>query len=164
MILAFSVILWAMMTYPHHDGQTPAEALRHSMAGQIGIAIEPLVKPLGYDWRIAIGLIGSFAAREIFVSTMSIVFNMTDAANIQSLVQAFHEARWPGGEPLFTPLVCLSLMFFYAFAMQCISSLVMTYRETNSWKWPALQLVYMTVLAYGVSFFIYQGGRLLGWQ
>lgn len=163
-ILAFSVVLWALMTYPHHDGQTQAEMLRHSLAGQIGIALEPLVKPLGFDWRIAIGLVGSLAAREIFVSTMSIVFNIADNNSVHSLVQAFQQATWPDGKPLFTPLVCLSLMFFYVFAMQCMSSLVMTYRETNSWKWPLFQLVYMTGLAYAISFVIYQGGQLLGWQ
>ncbi|MCR4337747.1 MAG: ferrous iron transport protein B [Candidatus Omnitrophica bacterium] len=161
-ILAISIILWALMTYPKHESMEAGEALRLSFAGQMGTMLEPVIKPLGYDWRIGIGLIGSFAAREVFVSTMSIVFNLGDDAEENTLREAFQKASWPDGEPLFTPLVCLSLMMFYIFALQCVSTIAVVYRETNSWRWPLFQFVYMAILAYMAAFLVYQGGRLLG--
>ncbi len=165
-ILGLSIILWALMTYPkHHDRVDPSENLKQSFAGQIGLTLEPLIKPLGFDWRIGIGLVGSFAAREVFVSTMNIVFNIGDnSEGPHSLTEAFQNARWSDGKILFTPLVCLSLMVFYVFAMQCLSTIAIVYRETNGWKWPIFQLVYMTLLAYLMSWIVFQGGRLLGWQ
>nr|MBP6343960.1 ferrous iron transport protein B [Candidatus Omnitrophota bacterium] len=163
-ILAMSVILWALMTYPKHPNLDGAEALKTSYAGQMGTAMEPLIKPLGYDWRIGIGLIGSFAAREVFVSTMSIVFNLGDEAEEGTLTEAFVSAQWPDGTPLFTPLVCLSLMIFYVFALQCTSTIAVVYRETNSWKWPLFQFVYMGILAYLAAFAVFQLGRLMGFH
>ena len=163
-ILAFSIVLWALMTYPRMPDASPGEALRHSLAGQAGVMLEPVIRPLGYDWRIGVGLIGSLAAREIFVSTMSIVFNINEQENVGSLRQAFAEATWPDQRPLFTPLVCLSLLIFYVFAMQCFSSLVVMYRETRTWRWPAFQFAYMTALAYVAALIVYQGGRLLGFH
>lgn len=163
-IVALSVVLWALMSYPHHDHLPPGQALQSSYAGQIGMALEPVLKPLGFDWRIGIGLLGSFTAREVFVSTMSIVFNIDEGADGgRSLLDAFHQALWPDGHPLFTPLTCLSLMVFFVFAMQCISSIAIVRRETNSWRWPLFQVFYMTSLAYLMSFLVFQGGRLLGW-
>src|SRR3989338_9065388 len=147
-ILAISVILWALMTYPKHPGVESSEALKMSFAGQAGTIMEPMIKPLGFDWRIGIGLIGSFAAREVFVSTMSIVFNLGDDAQETTLREAFQKASWPDGRPLFTPLVCLSLMIFYVFALQCASTVAVVYRETNSWRWPLFQFIYMAILAY----------------
>jgi ferrous iron transport protein B len=161
-ILALSIILWALMTYPKHPGVEEGEALKLSIAGQAGTMIEPIIKPLGYDWRIGIGLIGSFAAREVFVSTMSIVFNLGGDAQENTLREAFQKATWPDGSPLFTPLVCLSLMVFYVFALQCASTIAVVYRETNSWFWPLFQFVYMAILAYLASLAVYQGGQLLG--
>lgn len=161
-ILAMSILLWALMTYPKTPGVEEAEALRHSFAGRMGTAIEPAIKPLGYDWRIGIGLIGSFAAREVFVSTMNIVFNLGSAAEEGTLREAFAAAQWPDGRPLFTPLVCLSLMVFYVFALQCMSTIAVVHRETNSWVWPLFQFAYMAILAYLASFSVYQVGRLLG--
>ena len=161
-ILAISILLWALMTYPKFLGGEKGDALQHSFAGQAGTLLEPVIKPLGYDWRIGIGLIGSFAAREVFVSTMSIVFNLGDAAEENSLREAFAKAQWPDGKPLFTPLVCLSLMVFYVFALQCVSTIAIVYRETNSWQWPLFQFVYMAILAYWAALVVYQGGRLLG--
>jgi ferrous iron transport protein B len=161
-ILAMSIILWALMTYPKHPGLNESQSLKQSFAGQAGVALEPIIKPLGYDWRIGIGLIGSFAAREVFVSTMSIVFNLDKEAKEDTLREAFQKASWPDGKILFTPLVCLSLMLFYVFAMQCISTVVLVYRETNSWRWPLFQFVYMLILAYLSALIVYQGGRLLG--
>ncbi len=163
-ILVFSVVLWALMTYPKMPGASADEALRHSFAGRAGILLEPVIEPLGYDWRIGIGLIGSIAAREIFVSTMSIVFNINESEDGASLQKAFTGARWADGRVLFTPLTCMSLLVFYVFAMQCFSTLVVTRRETNSWRWPIFQCAYMTFIAYVVALAVYQGGRLMGFQ
>ena len=163
-ILLFSVVLWALMTYPKLPDATPDVALRHSFAGRAGILLEPVIKPLGYDWRIGIGLIGSLAAREIFVSTMSIAFNIDESEKTLSLQNTFAQARWPDGRMLFTPLVCMSLLVFYVFAMQCFSTLAVTRRETNSWRWPIFQFVYMTGIAYSAAWVVYQGGRWLGFQ
>ncbi|MCK5579675.1 MAG: ferrous iron transport protein B [Candidatus Omnitrophica bacterium] len=163
-IFAFSVVLWALMNYPKHEGVSAAVALEKSYAGQIGMLIEPVIKPLGYDWRIGIGLVGSFTAREIFVSTMSIVFNVGEGGGALTLREAFVRAQWPDGSPLFTPLVCVSLMVFFVYAMQCISSIAVVRRETNSWRWPIFQVVYMGVLAYTAAFLVYQGGRIIGLQ
>ena len=161
-ILAMSVVLWALMTYPKHHGLEKNEALKQSFAGQAGVMMEPIIKPLGYDWRVGIGLIGSFAAREVFVSTMSIVFNLGEDAKENTLREAFQKAQWPDGRPLFTPLMCISLMIFYVFAMQCISTIALVFHETNSWQWPLFQFFYMLILAYLASLVVYQGGRLLG--
>ena len=164
-ILGLSIILWALMSYPKQEGLTGSEALKYSFAGRAGVLIEPLIKPLGYDWRVGIGLIGSFAAREVFVSTMNIVFNIENADDSGELLQdAFRNARWPSGAPLFTPLTCISLMVFYVYAMQCMSTVAIVRRETNSWRWPIFQIAYMSALAYFAALVVFQGGRLLGWQ
>jgi ferrous iron transport protein B len=167
-ILALSVLLWALSTYPKPTSpDTPAaEAIAHSYAGKLGHAIEPLIAPLGYDWKIGIGLIGSFAAREVFVGTMAIVYNVEneDEDNIEPLRDTMSAEKRPDGTPVFTPLVCIGLMVFYVLAMQCVSTLAIVKRETNSWRWPMFQLGYMTVLAYLGALIVYQGGRLLGFQ
>jgi ferrous iron transport protein B len=95
---------------------------------------------------------------------MSIVFNLGDEAQDGSLREAFTSATWPDGSPLFTPLVCLSLMIFYVFAMQCISTMAVVFRETNSWQWPLFQFVYMFILAYIAAFIVFQAGRLMGFH
>ncbi len=164
-IFGLSIILWALMTYPKHDALGSDEALKKSFAGMAGVALEPVIKPLGYDWRIGIGLVGSFAAREVFVTTMSIVFNIdAQTEKTQPLREAFQKAAWPDGRPLFTPLVCISIMVFYVFAMQCMSTIAIVYRETNGWRWPLFQVFYMTGLAYAAAFLVFQGGRLIGLQ
>jgi ferrous iron transport protein B len=166
-ILALSVILWALTTYPKHENEaaTPQEQIAQSFAGTAGHAIEPVIKPLGYDWRIGIGLISSFAAREVFVSSMGVIFGVEEAEDEDTtpLRQALLEAKWPDGRQLFTPLVCFSLMVFYVFAMQCLSTVAVVKRETNSWKWPLFQTAYMTGTAYVACLVIYQVGRLFGW-
>jgi ferrous iron transport protein B len=167
-ILALSILLWALATYPKpSDPATPAsEAIAHSFAGQMGHAIEPLIAPLGYDWKIGIGLIASFAAREVFVGTMSIVYAVEseDEEDIAPLRDTMRSERHGDGPPVFTPLVCVGLMVFYVLAMQCISTVAIVRRETNSWRWPLFQIAYMTLLAWLGAFIVYQGGRLLGWQ
>ncbi len=166
-ILGISILLWFLAAYPKaHDGATPAEQLQQSFAGRAGKVIEPAIKPLGFDWHIGIGLISSFAAREVFVSTMGVVFNVQDASseNTEPLRKELLQARWPDGRVLFTPLVCFTLMIFYVFAMQCASTVAVVRRETNSWRWPAFQIAYMTGTAWVLSLIVYQGGRLIGWS
>lgn len=152
------------MTYPKHDHMRSSEALKHSFVGQAGVFLEPAIKPLGYDWRIGIGLIGSFVAREVFVSTMNIVFNIEAEGDDEPLRKAFEKATWPDQRPLFTPLSCMSLLLFYVFAMQCMSTVAVVRRETNSWIWPLFQIMYMTGMAYVIALLVYQGGLWLGFH
>lgn len=164
-ILGISIVLWFLAAYPKApDTATPTEQLAQSFAGRAGHTLEPLIRPIGFDWQIGIGLITSFAAREVFVSTMSVVFNATsdDEEDTAPLRQAMLGARWPDGRPLFTPLVCFTLMIFYVFAMQCMSTIAVVKRETNSWRWPIFQTAYMTGTAWLLSLIVYQGGRALG--
>ncbi len=164
-ILGISIILWFLSAYPKApDTATPTEQIAQSFAGRAGHLIEPAIRPLGFDWQIGIGLITSFAAREVFVSTMSVVFNAgSDDADTAPLRQALLAAHWPDGRRLFTPLVCLTLMVFYVFAMQCVSTVVVVRRETNSWRWPLFQIGYMTGTAWVVCFLVFQVGRALGY-
>ena len=168
-ILGISIVLWALATYPKSPaGTSSIYQLEHSFAGQAGHAIEPLIKPIGFDWRIGIGLISSFAAREVFVSSTAVVFSVEnyDAnkahADITPLRVALRNAQWPDGRPLFTPLVCLCLMIYYVFAMQCMSTIAVVRRETNGWKWPIFQTLYMTGTAWILSFIVYRAGTGLG--
>ena len=164
-ILGISILLWFLTTYPKPSiAVTPQAQIAHSFAGAAGRALEPVIKPLGFDWRIGIGLITSFAAREVFVSSMGVVFGVEDSGgkNARPLRTALRQARWPGGAPLFTPLVCLTLMIYYVFAMQCMSTVAVVKRETNSWRWPLFQTAYMTGTAWLVCLVVYQTGRALG--
>ena len=163
-ILAISIVLWALTAYPKAgDGATASEQVAQSFAGQAGHLLEPVIKPLGFDWQIGIGLISSFAAREVFVSAMSVIFNVEEEGeDTAPLRDALVAASWPDGRPLFTPLVCLTLMIFYVFAMQCVSTVAVVRRETNSWRWPLFQLGYMTGFAWLACLLVYQGGRALG--
>jgi ferrous iron transport protein B len=163
-ILGISIILWFLTAYPKApDSAAPTEQLAQSFAGRAGHALEPLIKPLGFDWQIGIGLITSFAAREVFVSTMGVVFNAQSSDdNTAPLRQAMLQAHWPDGAPLFTPLVCITLMIFYVFAMQCMSTIAVVKRETNGWKWPIFQTAYMTGTAWLLSLIVFQAGRALG--
>lgn len=181
-IIAVSVILWVLASYGPGDDfkqiekkySTPqygqkmkptevqhaiaSEKLESSYAGYLGHAIEPAIKPLGFDWKIGIALITSFAAREVFVGTMATIYSVDgNADEIQSVQQKMRGARnTQTGRPAFTLAVAFSLMMFYAFAMQCASTVAVVYRETKNWRWPMLQFFYMAVLAYGVSFLTYQ--------
>jgi ferrous iron transport protein B len=141
--------------------------LRYSFAGRMGQFIEPVIVPLGFDWKIGIGIVSSFAAREVFVSTMSTVYNLgkgQDSETITpSLAQTLREQVRPDGTRVYTTLTAVTLMVFYVFALQCVSTVAIVRRETNSWKWPVFQWVYMGLLAWLLAFITYQGGRLLGW-
>jgi ferrous iron transport protein B len=167
-ILGLSIVLWFLATYPKSAEDVPQqEALAHSFAGRAGHAIEPVIAPLGFDWRIGIGLINSFAAREVFNSAMGVIFAVEESddeeATQLSLRDALRAAERPDGTKLFTPLICLNLMVFYVFAMQCISTIAVVKRETNGWKWPLFQLGYMTGFAWLLCLVVYQVGHALGY-
>ncbi|MBI2929416.1 MAG: ferrous iron transport protein B [Verrucomicrobia bacterium] len=152
------------------DSEEAGEKLRRSFAGLLGRAIEPAIAPLGMDWKIGIGVVASFAAREVFVSTMSTVYNVgqveldksSSSAEAESLAQTLRAQTRADGSPLYTPLMGLTLMVFYVFALQCVSTVAIVRRETNSWKWPVFQWAYMGALAWVLAFVTYQGGRLIG--
>lgn len=136
------------------EKQYLAEKLQHSYAGILGKAIEPAITPLGYDWKIGIALITSFAAREVFVGTMATLYSVEEDDDT-SLRQKMQAATHSNGTKVYTLAAALSLMVFYVIAMQCMSTLAVVKRETKSWKWPIIQLVYMTLLAYGLSWLTY---------
>ena len=130
--------------------------LENSYAGILGKSIEPAIEPLGFDWKIGIALITSFAAREVFVGTMATLYSAGDSDNELLLKEKMNQAVRPDGRPVFNLASGLSLMIFYVFAMQCMSTLAIVKRETRSWKWPIIQFIYMTGLAYVMSLIVYQ--------
>jgi ferrous iron transport protein B len=139
------------------QGLMDAEKLEKSYAGMLGKTIEPVIKPLGFDWKIGISLITSFAAREVFVGTMATIYSAGNADNTRSIREKMQAERDPEtGLPTFSIAVGFSLMLFYAFAMQCTSTLAVVYRETKSWKWPLAQFLFMSALAYVSSLLVYQ--------
>ncbi len=192
-ILAISILLWALVAFPRlqkssagnvtqagstkfdpnaTDTRSAAEVdekgeqLRQSIAGRAGHVLEPVIAPLGFDWKMGVALIASFAAREVLVSTLSIIYNAgsDDDARSDSLIKAVRDAKRPDGSPAWTPLVALSMMVFFVLACQCMSTVAIVRRETNSWRWPIFMVAYMTVLAYVASLITYQGGRMLGFS
>jgi len=178
-IVAISIVLWVLASYGPGEGfsgaeqrinaQFPelseqeletkisAEKLQNSYAGKFGKLIEPAIKPLGYDWKIGIALITSFAAREVFVGTISTIYSIgadtSDESTIKSRLK--NELNPETGQPVFSVATSYSLLIFYVFAMMCMSTIAVVYRETKSWKWPMIQLAYMSVLAYVSAFFVY---------
>lgn len=194
-ILAISIILWALMYFPRTsqevspttaagvantvndstmDDQRPAaseagvesQQLRRSFAGKLGHAIEPVIRPLGFDWKIGVALIASFAAREVLVSTLSIIYNVGKDENEESetLISAIRNAKDDAGRNVWTPLTALTLMVFFVLAMQCMSTVAIVRRETNSWAWTIFMVGYMTGVAYIAALVTYQGGKALGFQ
>ena len=180
-IVAISIVLWVLASYGPGDAMEQAEItvkqqnpsisgielqnkiaaqkLENSYAGHFGKFIEPAIRPLGYDWKIGIALITSFAAREVFVGTMSTIYSLggeveDENATVMNRMRA--EINPETGKPLYDTALGFSLLIFYAFAMQCMSTLATTYRETKSWKYPTIQFVYMTGLAYISAFIVYQ--------
>jgi ferrous iron transport protein B len=166
-ILAISICLWALTTYPKLPKADRGQQLRHSVAGRIGHFLEPAIRPLGFDWKIGIGLIGATAAREVFVSTLATVYSVgsdDEEAAAQSLRSQIRKDVDPRtGRKIWSPLVGCSLLVYFVLALQCMSTIAVVRRETNGWTWPLFQLAYMTALAYAGSFIVYQTGRLLGW-
>ena len=130
------------------------DKLANSYAGILGKKIEPVIKPLGYDWKIGIALITSFAAREVFVGTMATLYSVEEDNN-SSLREKLRASVWPDGKPVYSLATALSLMVFYVLAMQCMSTLAIVKRETGTWKWPTIQFFMMTGLAYVLSWLTY---------
>jgi len=180
-ILAISVVLWFLSTHgfsqkfkelesqklvlettvsDEEKKQTiknlDTQILEHSYIGTLGRVIEPVISPLGFDWKIGIALITSFAAREVFVGTMATIYQSGDAENSEGIRQKLLNERNEFGALQYTPAVCWSLLLFYAFAMQCMSTMAVVKRETKSWKWVFAQLAFMSILAYASSFAVYQ--------
>jgi len=174
-ILALSILLWALASYPKHTpaSSVPAEIaqeeqLANSFLGRAGQAIEPLVQPLGYDWKIGVSILSSFAAREVFVATMGTIYGVGEAdetsATLQDQLRA--ERNPETGAPVYTPLVAVGLMVFYVYAMMCMSTNAIVVRETGGgWrgaKWAGFQFAWMLALAYGAAFLVYRVGLALG--
>jgi ferrous iron transport protein B len=179
-IMIISLILWALSSFgPHskmHEATSQYETslaapgadttrinneyanrkLESSYVGIIGKAIEPIIQPLGYDWKIGIALVTSFAAREVFVGTMATLYSVGDEDNTEPLKEKMRAATRSDGKPVYSLATGVSLMLFYVFAMQCMSTLAVVKRETRSWKWPIIQLIYMTGMAYIISLIAYQ--------
>tara|TARA_B100001248_G_scaffold220746_1_gene176616 strand:- start:61672 stop:63816 length:2145 start_codon:yes stop_codon:yes gene_type:complete len=174
-ILTLSIIMWFLTAYPQNPDLSGAERLEHSYAGIMGQYLEPVISPLGYDWKVGIGLVSAFTAREVFVSTMAIVYSVENggggagcccgcggAPKNTALASILPTQTRADGSTLFTPLTCISLMVFFIFALQCISTIAIVRQETGSWRWPIFQLIFMTSFAYIAALCIYQGGKLLG--
>jgi ferrous iron transport protein B len=150
------------------DNEEAGAKLRQSFAGHLGRFIEPVIAPLGFDWKMGIGIISSFAAREVFVSTMSTVYNVGKSekteSSMNSLAKTLQAQKRSNGSPVYTPLIAVTLMVFYVFALQCVSTVAIVRRETNSWKWPFFQWVYMGALAWIFAFLTFHIGQMLGWS
>jgi ferrous iron transport protein B len=181
-IMVISLFLWALSSYGPSDKREEIEKkyavliqsnpdkaneyevekssalLEYSYAGIMGRSIEPIIQPLGYDWKIGIALITSFAAREVFVGTMATLYSVGEEAdeNSETLRNKMQSATRVDGSPVYTKATGFSLLVFYLLAMQCMSTLAIVKKETGSWKWPLIQLIYMTVIAYTLSFITYQ--------
>jgi ferrous iron transport protein B len=195
-IMALTVVLWALLSYPRSaeiteryaalrdaavqaapaagsgleerllelESREAGEQLRHSAMGRLGHLIEPALVPFGQDWRIGVGILGAFAAREVFVSTLGIVFDISEADEESvPLRSALRSATWPDGRLLMTPLAGVSLMVFFVLACQCMSTIAVVRRESGSWRWPAFMFAYMSLLAYAAAVLVYQVGNALGW-
>ena len=166
-ILAISIVLWFLSSYPKPDNTTEvtsSQAIQQSYAGKLGKSIEPAIAPLGFDWKIGIGLITSFAAREVMVSTLATIYNVEGADEASmNLRETLKNAKNPvTHKPAYTPLIAIALMVFFVLACQCMATVAIVKRETNSWRWPIVMVVYMTTIAYIGALIVYQGGKLLG--
>lgn len=171
-IFALSIVLWALLYYPRLpsppggdlDPIARSAQIENSFAGRIGHALEPGLRPLGFDWKMGVGLVGAFAAREVFVSTLGIAYRVGDPGDdTTNLTKAMQADRYPDQTPVWTPLAAVSLMVWFVLAMQCMSTMAVVRRETGGWRWPVAQLVFMNTLAYGASLLVYQvGGRIFG--
>ncbi len=146
------------------DSHESGAQLRNSVAGRLGRLMEPVIEPLGFDWRIGVGILGAFAAREVFVGTLGVVFDISDADETnEPLREVLRGATWPDGATLMTPLAGISLMVFFVLACQCMSTVAVVKRESGTWRWPLFMIAYMTALAYVASLTVYQVGSRLGW-
>lgn len=184
-ILALTIVLWALAYYPRMTGAEVEAArstlvaqgvdeaaidnrlaemqLAQSISGRFGHAIEPAIRPLGYDWKMGVGLVGAFAAREIFVSQMGVIYSVgaveDETAELETMMRA---DQYPDGRPVWTTAVAVSLLVWFVLAMQCMSTVAIVWRETNSWKWAAGQLLYMNALAYVAAFIAFRAAVAMG--
>jgi ferrous iron transport protein B len=178
LILAMSVVIWALGSYPKPilpaaadltEAEQQGEALRQSFLGRAGRLIEPVVRPLGWDWRLGCAAVASFPAREVVLGTLGVIYNLGDVdpgaeEGATALVRRLKAATWDGTDrKVFTVPVALSLMVFFALCAQCMSTLVVIGKETGSWVWPVVTFTYMTALAWLAAFVTYQAGTALGW-
>ncbi len=174
-ILWCTIGLWVLLSFPKlpeppsgaplaAHAQWEADSLANSFGGRIGKALEPAIAPLGFDWKIGVGIVGAFAAREVFVSTMGVIYGVGDDSDEHSLAlrDRLRADTRPDGRPVYSPLVGFSLMVFFALACQCMSTLAVVRRETAGWRWPAFLFAYMTVVAWCASFVVFQLGSLAG--
>ncbi len=144
------------------DNQIQAQYLEQSLLGRLGRGVEPLVRPLGWDWKIGCAVIASFPAREVIIATLGVIYGLGDDAETHTLADSLRGAKWKStGEPVFNTPVALSIMVFFALCAQCASTLAVIKRETNSWGWPAFTFVYMTGLAYLAALVTYQVGKMV---
>ncbi|MEM9681048.1 MAG: nucleoside recognition domain-containing protein, partial [Bacteroidota bacterium] len=180
-ILAISIVLWVLASYGPGEKFNNAETivrseypdlseseltdkiasqkLEHSYIGIVGKTIEPVIKPLGYDWKIGIGIATSFAAREVFVGTLATIYSVGSAdvdEDADTIKDRMANERHADGSKVFTLASGISLLLFYAFAMQCMSTLAIVKRETNSWRWPMIQLLSMSIIAYLAALIVFQ--------
>lgn len=188
-ILAITIILWALMSFPRDaarekyyasreaelveqgaseerisafQAEYQSEVLQHSFAGRVGRFVEPVFRPLGYDWKISLGILSSFAAREVFLGTMGVVYSIENTQDDpRQLREHLADARRPDGSKIFTPLVAASLLVFFALSCQCIGTVAVVRRETNGWRWPMFMFGYLTGLAYLAALLVYQVGTAL---
>ncbi|MBM3856638.1 MAG: ferrous iron transport protein B [Verrucomicrobia bacterium] len=172
-ILGISILLWFLASFPKIKTESlsgvpdKAEQLEQSYAGRLGHFLEPAIAPLGFDWKMGIGLVAAQAAREVFISTLAIIYHVEGdekevKKNSASLREKLSHEKRVNGLPVYTPLTCISLLIFFVFSMQCISTLAVVRRETNSLRWPLFQFCYMTGTAYFLALLVYQSGLLLG--
>lgn len=161
-ILGISIVLWALTTFPQPPavkvGVDQKTKLEYSLAGRGGKLLEPVLKPMGFDWKIGTALIGAFAAKEVFVAQMGIIYAATDGqgAAVQAPLRAHLRRDYP-------PLVGFAIMLFCLIGTPCMTTVAVTRRETGSWRWPLLQFGGLTMLAYGITVAVFQTGRILGW-
>lgn len=164
-ILGLSILLWALSTYPKTDDEG-VDPISYSAMGRMGKVIEPVVKPLGFDGRIGTAVLTSFAAREVFNSSLSIILRVEqgddDVETRDRMRERIHAATWPDGRPLFTPLTLISILVFFIYALQCLPTSAVVLRESGSWKWAVGQFAFMSSFAYMASLLVYQIGSLLG--
>jgi ferrous iron transport protein B len=161
-IMGLSIILWAALTYPQSSDGDPSRQVENSFAGRLGRAMEPLVRPMGGDWRVAIGLIGAQGAREVFNSQLGVIYAVEAGAEDEApLRDRLRAEKHPDGRPVYSLPFCLGLLVYFVFAMQCLSTVAIVRRETGGWKWPLVQFAYMTGTGYLLAVLIYQIGTRL---
>jgi ferrous iron transport protein B len=161
-ILAASIVLWTLLTFPRveappelNEREAARFTLEQSVAGRAGHALEPAIEPLGFDWKIGVGLLASLAAREVIVATLAQIYASADEEiSLREAVRNDVDPRT--GRPVFTAATVASLLVFFVFALQCMSTLAILRRETNSWRWPAFAFGYLLVIAYAASFATYR--------